>query len=285
MKITGLTDRTFANTVIRTRPREIHKGDCGRVLIIAGSKEMAGAAVFAARAAIKCGSGLVKVCTARQIFPVLQISVPEATCITWDKIKGDLSAFDAVAIGPGMGVGRRTKNILERVLREYTKTVVIDADGLNTVAGDSRLRQLVKAARAQVIMTPHIGEAKRLLDRGWSADEKGEASKEAVAEALMKAYGCVAVVKGAGTLVADPDGEAYTNTTGNPGMATAGSGDVLTGVITSLAGQGLDPFSAARAGVFLHGLSGDLAAEQTGEYGLTASDIANYVPFAIKELL
>lgn len=285
MKITGLTDRTFAHTVIRTRPKEIHKGDCGRVLIIAGSKEMAGAAVFAARAAIKCGSGLVKVCTARQIFPVLQISVPEATCITWDKIKGDLSAFDAVAIGPGMGVGRRTKNILERVLREYTKTVVIDADGLNTVAGDSRLRQLVKAARAQVIMTPHIGEAKRLLDRGWPADEKGEASKEAVAEALMKAYGCVAVVKGAGTLVADPDGEAYTNTTGNPGMATAGSGDVLTGVITSLAGQGLDPFSAARAGVFLHGLSGDLAAEQTGEYGLTASDIANYVPFAIKELL
>lgn len=146
MKITGLTDRTFAHTVIRTRPREIHKGDCGRVLIIAGSKEMAGAAVFAARAAIKCGSGLVKVCTTRQIFPVLQISVPEATCITWDKIKGDLSAFDAVAIGPGMGVGRRTKNILERVLREYTKTVVIDADGLNTVAGDSRLRQLVKAA-------------------------------------------------------------------------------------------------------------------------------------------
>lgn len=285
MKITGLTDRTFAHTVIRTRPREIHKGDCGRVLIIAGSKEMAGAAVFAARAAIKCGSGLVKVCTARQIFPVLQISVPEATCITWDKIKGDLSAFDAVAIGPGMGVGRRTKNILERVLREYTKTVVIDADGLNTVAGDSRLRQLVKAARAQVIMTPHIGEAKRLLDRGWPVDEKGEASKDAVAEALMKAYGCVAVVKGAGTLVADPDGEAYTNTTGNPGMATAGSGDVLTGVITSLAGQGLDPFSAARAGVFLHGLSGDLAAEQTGEYGLTASDIANYVPFAIKELL
>ncbi len=285
MKITGLTDRTFAHTVIRTRPREIHKGDCGRVLIIAGSKEMAGAAVFAARAAIKCGSGLVKVCTARQIFPVLQISVPEATCITWDKIKGDLSAFDAVAIGPGMGVGRRTKNILERVLREYTKTVVIDADGLNTVAGDSRLRQLVKAARAQVIMTPHIGEAKRLLDRGWPADEKGETSKEAVAEALLKAYGCIAVVKGAGTLVADPDGEAYTNTTGNPGMATAGSGDVLTGVITSLAGQGLDPFSAARAGVFLHGLSGDLAAEQTGEYGLTASDIANYVPFAIKKLL
>ena len=285
MKTTGLTDRTFVHTVIRTRPEEIHKGDCGRVLIIAGSKEMAGAAVFAARAAIKCGSGLVKVCTAKRIFPVLQSSVPEATCITWDKIKKDLSVYDAVAIGPGMGVGRRTKAILEQVLRDYTKTVVIDADGLNAAAGDKRLRAMVRKTRARVIMTPHIGEAKRLLDRGWPADETGVASKEAIAEALMKAYGCIAVVKGAGTLVADPAGEAYINTTGNPGMATAGSGDVLTGIITSLAGQGLDAFDAARAGVFLHGLSGDLAAETFGEYGLTASDIADYVPFAIKELL
>lgn len=287
MKITGLTDRTFVHTVIRTRPAEIHKGDCGRVLIIAGSKEMAGAAVFAARSAIKCGSGLVKVCTARQIFPVLQISVPEATCITWDKIKRDLSPYDAVAIGPGMGVGRRTRKILEQVLRTYTKTVVIDADGLNTVAGSSRLQALVRQTRAHVIMTPHIGEAKRLLGHSFpAAAEKGKpASKEDIAQALMEKYGCIAVVKGAGTLVADPGGEAYTNTTGNPGMATAGSGDVLTGIIISLAGQGLDAFSAARAGVFVHGLSGDLAARQTGEYGLTASDIADYAPFAIKELL
>lgn len=286
MNITGLTDRTFAHTVIRTRPREIHKGDCGRVLIIAGSKEMAGAAVFAARAAIKCGSGLVKVCTAKRIFPVLQISVPEATCITWDKIKEDLSPYDAAAIGPGMGVGRRTRKILEQVLRTYTKTVVIDADGLNTVAGSGRLQDLVRQTRARVIMTPHIGEAKRLLGQAFPAGRDGKpASKEDIAQALMKKYGCIAVVKGAGTLVADPGGEAYINTTGNPGMATAGSGDVLTGIITSLAGQGLDAFSAARAGVFLHGLSGDLAAEKTGEYGLTASDIANYTPFAIQELL
>lgn len=285
MENIGLTDRTFAHTVIRTRPREIHKGDCGRVLIIAGSKEMAGAAVFAARAAIRCGSGLVKVCTAKKVFPVLQISVPEATCITWDKIKKDLSVYDAVAIGPGMGVGRRTKRILEQVLRTYAKTLVIDADGLNAVAADSRLQALVGRTRAKVIMTPHLGEAKRLLAGGWPEGNGGQPSKKAIAEALMKAYGCIAVIKGAGTLVADPEGEAYINTTGNPGMATAGSGDVLTGIITSLAGQGLDPFDAARAGVFVHGLSGDLAAEKTGEHGLTASDIAEYTPFAIKELL
>ncbi len=285
MDITGLTDRTFAHTVIRTRSREIHKGDCGRVLILAGSKEMAGAAVFAARAAIKCGSGLVKVCTSKKIFPVLQISVPEATCITWDKLNKDLSAYDAVAIGPGMGVGRRTKKILEQVLRTYGKTLVIDADGLNTVAGDSRLQALMRQTRARVIMTPHLGEAKRLLSGSWPSGEDGQPAKEAIAEALIKAYGCIAVIKGAGTLVADPNGKAYINTTGNPGMATAGSGDVLTGIITSLAGQGLSAFDAARAGVFVHGLSGDLAAEKTGEHGLTASDIAEYTPFAIKELL
>lgn len=280
MQITGLTDRDFVHTVIRTRPREIHKGDCGKVLIIAGSREMAGAAVFASKAAIRCGSGLVKVCTSRKIFPVIQISVPEATCITWDRIKNGLAQFDAVAIGPGMGVGRRTKKILEKLFREYDKTVVLDADGLNTVAAEPALQELLHSSSARVIMTPHIGEAKRLLAGSWP--EGGD--RLSIASALRERYGCISIVKGAGTLVAVSDRDAYINTTGNPGMATAGSGDVLTGIITSLAGQGLSPGDAARAGVFIHGLSGDLAAAELGEYGLTAGDIAAYVPFALKEL-
>lgn len=285
MEITGLTDKNFVHTVIRTRPKEIHKGDCGRVLIVAGSKEMAGAAVLSSKAAIKCGSGLVKVCTAKQAFPVIQVSVPEATCIQWDKIKKDLSSFDAIGIGPGIGVGRKTQRILREILQEYRKTLIIDADGLNIIAGDSEMRKLVRESRAEVIITPHIGEAKRLLSDCWPKASKDIPAKAAVAKALIQGYRCTAVVKGAGTLVADPKGEAYINTTGNPGMATAGSGDVLTGIITSLAGQGLDAFAAARAGVFVHGLSGDLAVEKTGEYGLTASDIADHVPFALKELL
>ena len=241
---------------------------------------MAGAAVFASRAAIKCGSGLVKTCTNRRIFPVLQTSVPEAICMEWGNTKDDLMQYDCIAVGPGMGVDRRSKNILKMVLKHFDKTVVIDADGLNTVARHAELQQLVRETHASVIMTPHIGEAKRLLGNVDIAD----LTRIEIASFLRKKYGCIIIVKGTGTLVAVSDEDAYINTTGNPGMATAGSGDVLTGIITSLAGQGLAPFDAAKTGVFVHGLSGDLAADKLGEYGLTASDIADYVPFALKEL-
>lgn len=280
MKILGLTDREFVHTVIRKRPRDIHKGDCGRVLLICGSEEMAGAAVFCTKAAIKSGSGLVFTCTDRKIFPVLQISVPEGICKSWDKVKDDVSQYDAIAIGPGMGTGDETKEVLETILSGCDKTLIIDADGLNTIAADTRLQQMVRETRAKVIITPHIGEAKRLL-AGFDVNRM---SREDFAACLTKKYGCITIVKGAGTLVALSETAAYTNTTGNPGMATAGSGDVLTGIITSLAGQGLTAEDAARAGVFIHGLAGDLAAEHFGEYGLTASDIADYVPFALKEM-
>lgn len=280
MEIRGLIDREYVHTVIRKRPKDVHKGDCGKVLILAGSKEMAGAAVFASRAAIKCGSGLVKTCTNRKIFPVLQTSVPEAICMEWGNTKDDLMQYDCIAVGPGMGVDRRSKNILRMILKHFDKTVVIDADGLNTVARHAELQQLVRETKASVIMTPHIGEAKRLLGNADIAD----LTRIEIASFLRKKYGCIIIVKGTGTLVAVSDEDAYINTTGNPGMATAGSGDVLTGIITSLAGQGLAPFDAAKVGVFVHGLSGDLAADKLGEYGLVASDIADYVPFALKEL-
>ena len=281
MKILGLTDREFVHTVIRKRPRDIHKGDCGRVLLICGSEEMAGAAVFATRAAIKSGSGLVYTCTAREIFPVLQISVPEGICKSWDKVKENLMQYDAIAIGPGMGTGEKTAAILIRVLSKYDGPVIIDADGLNTIAADENLQDLVAKTRAKVIMTPHVGEARRLL--GGQADQ-GHLTREEMAEALTKKYNVIVVMKGAGTIVSLSNNEAYINTTGNPGMATAGSGDVLTGIIASFAGQGMRTGDAARAGVFVHGLAGDMAAEHFGEYGLTASDIADYVPFALKEL-
>jgi len=251
------------------------------VLLICGSEEMAGAAIFATKAAIKSGSGLVYTCTDRRIYPVLQISVPEGICKSWDKVKSDLSQYDAIAIGPGMGVNKETAMILIAVLSNYQGPVIIDADGLNTIAGDVFLQDLVKKTEAKVIMTPHVGEAKRLL-REQSGS--GQFTREQLAEALMDKYQSIVVMKGADTIVALSAEDAYINTTGNPGMATAGSGDVLTGVLTSLAGQGLSPEDAARAGVFIHGLAGDLAADHFGEYGLTASDIADYVPFALKEM-
>ncbi len=280
MKITGLTDRNFVHTVIRKRPKDVHKGNCGRVLIVAGSREMAGAAVFSAKAAIKSGSGLVNVCTRKKIFPVLQISVPECICLSWGKIKGNLQRFDAIAAGPGMGVDRRTRKILERMLTEYKGTIIIDADGLTVVAGDCHLQHLVRNAGARVIVTPHIGEAGRLLRQSVK-----DWSKEEIGQALVDKLGCTVIVKGPDTLVALSEDDAYSNTTGNPGMATAGSGDVLTGVLVSLAGQGLSPGDTARAGVFVHGMAGDLAAAQTGQHGLTAGTIADYVPFALKEII
>ena len=281
MKILGLTDREFVHTVIKKRPRDIHKGDCGRVLLICGSEEMAGAAIFASRAAIKSGSGLVYTCTAREIYPVLQISVPEGICKSWDKVKDNLNQYDAIAIGPGLGTGQGTASMLNHLLSKYDGTVIIDADGLNAIAADDALQALVADTHAKVIMTPHVGEARRLL--GGQAD-KGNLSREELAEALTKKYKCIVVMKGAGTIVALSETCAYINTTGNPGMATAGSGDVLTGIVASFAGQGMAAEDAARAGVFVHGLAGDLAAEHFGEYGLTASDIADFVPFALKEL-
>lgn len=281
MEIVGLINREYANTVIRKRPKDVHKGDFGKILITAGSHQMAGAAVFASKAALKCGSGLVKVCTDRDIFPVIQISVPEAICIEWGNTKDDLKQYNAIAVGPGMGVGKHTEEILEVILTGYDKTVVIDADGLNTVAQSKRLQSMISQTSAKVILTPHTGEAARLL----GGRDISVMSRTDIGQALAERYGAVTVVKGAGTLVAISDKEAYTNNTGNPGMATAGSGDVLTGIITSLAGQGIAAEDAAKAGVFVHGLSGDLAVDKIGEYGLMASDIADYVPYAIKEVI
>lgn len=282
MKIIGLIEREFVHTVIRKRPRDVHKGDLGRILIAAGSTGMAGAAVFAGKSAVKCGSGLVTICTKKKNFPVLQISVPETICIRWSDARKDLGRYDAVAVYPGMGVGSRTEKILETVLTEYDQTVVIDADGLNAVAQSSRLQELIRRGNSgRIIMTPHIGEAKRLMGK----EAKENMTRLEMAEVLTAKFGCIVILKGPDTLVAISPEKAYTNTTGNPGMATAGSGDVLTGIIASLAGQGLSPEDAAKAGVFVHGLSGDLAACKCGEYGLTASDIADHVPFAIKELI
>lgn len=285
MKIRGLTEKEFVNTVIRKRPADVHKGNCGKVLLICGSVGMAGASVFASKAAMRSGSGLVKVCTPLENFPVLQISVPEVICTGWDDVKDDLMQYDAVAIGPGMGVGKKTEIILTEILNVYDKTIVIDADGLNTVAVNSNLQVLIKERDASVIMTPHIVEAGRLLREEIGDTSAKDFTKLELAEMLVGKYGCIAVVKGENTLVAVSEDDAYTNTTGNPGMATAGSGDVLTGVIASFAGQGLPAGDAARAGVFVHGMSGDIAAESLGTYGLIASDIVNNLPLALKNLV
>lgn len=272
----GIITKEFVQTIIEKRDREIHKGDCGRILIVAGSEGMVGAAILAAKAALRCGSGLVQIAIPKNLFPIVQVGVPEATCLDRDFDKIDLGLYDAIAVGPGLGQSTESVETVKYILEKFDGPMVLDADGLNVVAYNDLFDLLRK--KEQVIITPHIGEAKRLL--GDIADTRKE-----TAEKLHKKTGAITVLKGHGTLVAIDDEKTYTNTTGNPGMATAGSGDVLTGIITSLLGQKKTIEDAALCGVFVHGLAGDLAAESVGEYGLIATDIAYCTAIALKEIL
>ncbi len=273
MKKDGLITEAFVNTFIKKRKQDIHKGDCGKILIVAGSVGMAGAAVLCARAALRTGAGLVRVAIPEALFPILQIGVPEATCIPRERLLEDLTQYSAIAVGPGLGVEKQSGILIRNILD------MMDADGLNLLRGDL---DVIKKAKADIIITPHPGEAAKLLGRKTAEINRDRLQS---ARELAASAGAVTVLKGAGSVVATPDGETYINTTGNPGMATAGSGDVLSGVIAALLGQGLSLKAAAIAGVYLHGLAGDIAKNFMGEYGLIASDIANMMALAIKRTL
>ena len=288
-------NQTFVKKYIKRRLPSTHKGDFGHVLVVAGGAGMAGACCFAAKAALRAGSGLVYVCTLEKNFQVIQINVPEAICVTWDQVKEKLenpvpvsgahfTTYDAVCFGPGMGTGDEAKALLETILTHYDGPLILDADGLNIIAGDDALREKFFAYPGDKVITPHQGEAVRLL----AGARLGTGEREDVATGLCVGYNTITVLKGHDTLVARRQGvntEIMENTTGGPGMATAGSGDVLTGVIASLAGQGLPLYEASCCGVYLHGRAGDMAAAEKGEYGMIASDIIGYIPYTFKEFL
>ena len=279
---TGLINLEYVNTVIKERPRDIHKGDCGRVLVIAGSVGMAGAAMLCARGALRSGAGLVRISAPEELYPILQVGVPEATCVSRDISRLDYMAADAIAIGPGLGDDDSNGEIIRTIIENYKKTVVLDADGINTIVR-ADLGQALMNTEARVIMTPHPGEAKRFLE--YFGLKVNTEDREKTVDDLVVCSNAVCLLKGSGTLVAAPHEKSYINTTGNPGMATGGSGDVLTGIIAALAGQGLEPVDAARAGVFIHGMAGDISAQQMGETGMTAMDIANNTALAFKQII
>ena len=271
----SIITKEFVQTIIEKREREIHKGDCGRILIVAGSHGMAGAAILAATAALRTGSGLVQVAIPKELFPIVQVGIPEATCLERDLRNLDLSLYDAIAVGPGLGQSDESIDAVKYLLANYDGKMVLDADGLNILAYNN-LFDLIKN-KENIVITPHMGEARRLL--GYLKEGRKETAIE-----LYNKTKAITVLKGHATVVATDNEKTYINTTGNPGMATAGSGDVLTGIITSLLGQGKSAKEAALAGVFVHGLAGNLAAETVGEYGLIAGDIAYYTAIALKEI-
>lgn len=297
----------YVRRVLKPRPLDMHKGHAGRVLIIAGSKGMAGAAVLATRGALYSGAGLIKVAVPDELFNILQISVPEAMCIdrnefckgSPDELEDRYSEFDVIAIGPGIGVTDENYEILRNLLKSYYGPIVVDADALNCIAKYGFDDIYHKGA---TVLTPHPGEADRLV-RKMGYGTYNELGREKCAKILAAETNALVVLKGAGTIVADghsladrekSQGEAlYLNPTGNPGMATGGSGDVLTGIISALLAQKnlytedceSEPIRAVNAAVYIHGLAGDIAAESVGEYGMTSADIADGVAVAIKELM
>jgi len=273
------------------RKKETNKGDYGHVFIIAGSPGFTGAAALCSKAALLCGSGLatlgiakgLNTILARKLTEVMTKPLPETSAGTLsEKAFAQIMEFskkaDCVAIGPGLSREPGTQKLVRKLIVSLRKPVVLDADGLNAIAGCA---PLLKRALAPVVVTPHPGEMARLTGLPVNASLGG---KERVAKTFANKYNVVCVLKGHRTVVARPDGKTYVNNTGNPGMAKGGTGDVLTGMIASFIGQGIGPFEAASLGVYLHGLAGDLAAKEKGEASMLASDLLDKIPEAIKSL-
>jgi NAD(P)H-hydrate epimerase len=261
-------------TILKPRKIDAHKGDFGHALFIGGSYGKMGAAVLSARACLRAGAGLLTVYIPACGYAILQTSVPEAMCLTdkrQDHISGipkNIAEFSAVGIGPGIGQHNDTENAIADLLKISEKPLVIDADAINII---SKNKNLLAEIPANSILTPHAMEFERLS--GVSCK-----NRPAQIEAAIKfgaEHKVVIILKGAGTVIATPDGEIFTNTTGNPAMATAGSGDVLCGMILAFLAQGYSPKESAIAGVFLHGQAGDRAAKKL--FTMTAGDIVEEI--------
>lgn len=271
------------------RAEDAHKGSVGRLVVIGGCSGevmMAGAPGLTAAAAFRSGIGLVQILVPEPIRGTVATLAPHATLRSLptdaDGLLSAIEAFraDVVAIGPGLGDSLDGAVVADLVAR-LGGSVVIDADGLNRV---SELSSCDMPDAHRVVLTPHVGEARRLLAaRGINREiDTTPASRRAAACALHEAYGCTIVLKGHDTVVTNGD-RLYTNETGNPGLASGGTGDVLTGVIAALIGQNLEPFEAAILGVYLHGLAGDFAVEELGRWSVTALDVIDYLPEAFCE--
>jgi NAD(P)H-hydrate epimerase len=283
-------DASCAAGLAPARPRDAHKGTMGHLLAVAGSRGKSGAAVILARAALRSGVGLVTVATPRTIQP--EVAAAQSEIMTEPlaetgsgRLAGAaakaalelLASRDALALGPGIGTAPATRAAVHAMLLGRTSPAVLDADGLNAFSGLGRRVDRLRAGAHALVITPHPGEAARLLDTTAAAvqfDRLGAARR------LAAGTGAIVVLKGRRSVIAHPDGRAWFNSTGNPGMATGGTGDALTGIIGALLARGVSGIDAARLGTYVHGDAGDLAAARLGEDGLIAGDLIDALPEA-----
>lgn len=288
---TCFIDLDFVKQLIPKRKPDTNKGTYGRVLIVAGSRGMTGAACLTGGAALRAGAGLVYMAAPTSLLPIYAVSLVEALTIPLEdenkgyitkesvhEILGKLESLDVAAVGPGLSSGDEIKAVVYSIIKSSKVPIVLDADGINVLAKDL---SVLKDLKTQMVITPHPGEMARLI--GTSVKEVQE-DRVNIARAFSKKWGLITVLKGSRTVIASPNGEIYINATGNPGMSTGGSGDVLTGIIASLIGQGLKPIDAAIAGVYLHGVCGDNIVQRKGEHGLIAGDLLQEIPNVIFEI-
>ena len=277
----ALVTEAFIRPFLKSREKFGHKGSYGHALLVVGSYGKTGAAILAARACLRAGAGLVTVHAPASSYPILQVAIPEAMSSIDPheqsvSVLPDLKPYRSIGIGCGLGTAKATQEAFRQFLNSSPPPSVFDADALNILAID---QDLLTAIPKGSILTPHPGEFKRLFGASENDFERHEKQRSWA----MK-LGCYILLKGAHSCIACPDGHCYFNSTGNPGMATAGSGDVLTGILTALLAQGYSAYEAVLLGVYLHGLAGDIAAQQHSQQSLLASDLIDSLGTAFKEL-
>ncbi len=275
------------------RPYNAHKGSAGRVFLLAGSVGMTGASALAGKAALRAGAGAVTVGCPASLNDILEVKMTEIMTIPLPEVRkkrclalralgsvrSAVKKADAVAVGPGLGTYTETSELIRRFISKYKGKIILDADGINAYKGQF---ETLAESPAEIVITPHYGELSRLTGAEINniAENPAEAAKNAA-----KVTGCIVLLKGAPTIIVGSAGELWYNGTGNEGMATAGMGDVLTGLITGFAAQGMNLFEAAVLGAYIHGTAGDYASEERGVHSLTAGDVLDRIPRAMTEIL
>ena len=269
-------------SIIQPRLANAHKGDFGHAILFSGSKGMMGACVLSAKSILRSGVGLLTVYIPKTAELIMQTSVPEAMVLIDSNdncISGcpNLDKYSVVGVGPGIGTSSETKKAISDLINQVKVPTVFDADALNII---SENKKLFNDIPKESVLTPHLKEFERMVGKSKNINDRTN-----LQIALSKKYHINILVKGHETCMTSANGDIFVNTTGNPGMATGGSGDVLTGIITGLIARGLTPFDAMIAGAYLHGLSGDLAKESLGEESMTAQDLIDNLGQSFLEVL